>query len=408
MAVVEDFRAEWLEFTSHEDAIAETCGMLNAVTARLVRQIAVVLERDWWRGDGIRSAAHWVALKCNVSLARARGLVAIAARVADLPVSVAAFEAGRLSEDSTALICGRCPAHNDAELADFARHATVSQLRRVLAAYPLAPLPGDDVREPAPERRRVHRGPGWDSDWRITGVLPADEAATVDAAFDRARYDLEHDPDRPKDIPVSEADAFVHLCESYLTHGEQLHPTAERARVFVHLDGAVDPDRPGHLHLGSVLPGWVRRYVTCDSDVEVVFDRDRRPLALGHKQHTVPRWLRRAIEHRDGGCVVPGCPARRRLHIHHIRHWEHGGPTDEWNLVALCRWHHRLHHKGLIGITGTATDLEITDHWGHPIRAKPARPPDHPPDLPHETFQRPSGERLNTRWLSFSERPPSD
>ena len=50
----------------------------------------------------------------------------------------------------------------------------------------------------------------------------------------------------------------------------------------------------------------------------------------------------------------PGCGATRGLHAHHIRHWEDGGPTELDNLVLLCPYHHRLHHRGVITITGPA------------------------------------------------------
>ena len=206
MAVLESVTTEWREFLAHEEAMAETCGMLNAVGGRLVRQITTVLDRGWWQGAGIRSPAHWVALKCNVGLWRARSLVAIAARVDDLPVTIAAFESGVLSEDSAALICRRCPAHNDTEMAEFARFATVSQLRRTLREYPLAPLPGEECDSRA-ERRRVAFGPDADGDWRITGVLPPDEAVTVEAAMERARRDLEQDEDGMPAAEVGYADA---------------------------------------------------------------------------------------------------------------------------------------------------------------------------------------------------------
>ena len=392
---------EWREFCAHEEAIADTCGILNAVTARLVRQIATVLERGWWQGDGIRSPAHWVTLHCNVGLWRARSLVAIAARIDELPETVGAFEAGLLSEDSTALICRRCPAHNDAEMAEFARFATVSQLRRTLREYPLAPLPGEE-REGVDERRRVSFGPDARGDWRITGVLPMDEAALAEAALERARRDLEHNGDGIPAAEISYADALLHIFSSYLAVGEVQHPHAERAHLYVHIDGREDPERAGHVHLGDALPAWLRKYVSCDADLQVVLDEDGMPFSLGRKQRTVPPGMRRLVENRDGGCVVPGCPGRRRLHIHHIWHWEDGGPTEEWNLVALCRWHHRLHHKGQLGISGVASALEVTDRLGYPILARPPNRPPPDPEVDHERFVRPTGERLHLRWAYFS------
>ncbi|MCB0965013.1 MAG: HNH endonuclease, partial [Acidimicrobiales bacterium] len=95
----------------------------------------------------------------------------------------------------------------------------------------------------------------------------------------------------------------------------------------------------------------------------------------------VGRKLRRAIlfRHRHR-CAVPGCDAARGLDIHHIVHWEDGGPTDTANLVALCRRHHTAHHRGLLDIAGDADlppgapgALVIADPEGDPL------PSAHPP-----------------------------
>ncbi|HZD96997.1 MAG TPA: HNH endonuclease signature motif containing protein [Micromonosporaceae bacterium] len=48
---------------------------------------------------------------------------------------------------------------------------------------------------------------------------------------------------------------------------------------------------------------------------------------------------------RDGGCAFPGCERPpRHTDIHHIQPWQHGGPTNQDNAVALCRHHHQLIH----------------------------------------------------------------
>ncbi len=78
------------------------------------------------------------------------------------------------------------------------------------------------------------------------------------------------------------------------------------------------------------------------------------------------RRLRRALEHRDRTCVVPGCGATRGLHAHHIRHWQDGGATELANLVLVCPYHHRAHHRGLITITGPADNLTVADSAGRP------------------------------------------
>ena len=75
-------------------------------------------------------------------------------------------------------------------------------------------------------------------------------------------------------------------------------------------------------------------------------------MGIGRTSRTIPRRLRRLVEHRDGGCAVPGCGRTWGTQLHHIWHWEDGGPTDLSNLLTLCARHHRQHHLGLLGITG--------------------------------------------------------
>ncbi|ORA41998.1 HNH endonuclease, partial [Mycolicibacterium chubuense] len=90
----------------------------------------------------------------------------------------------------------------------------------------------------------------------------------------------------------------------------------------------------------------------------------------------INRRLRRALEYRDRCCAVPGCSATAGLHAHHLRHWEDGGPTDLDNLVLLCPYHHRAHHRGTITITGPADRLVVTDRAGRPLTNRSlARPP---------------------------------
>lgn len=121
--------------TRLEVEIAEVCGVMNAAVGRLVNLISKVLETGAWEGAGIRSVQQWVAWKCGVSTGRARRLVAMARRLGELPDTKAAMEAGELGEDQVAVICRHAPAGIDAQAAEFARSATVTQLGRVLGSY---------------------------------------------------------------------------------------------------------------------------------------------------------------------------------------------------------------------------------------------------------------------------------
>ena len=177
-----------------EADLARACGTLNMAAAAQVQLIAKVLESGSYAASGVRSAEQWVAWQCGVSLAHARQLVRMARRLPELPATGAAFAAGELAEDQVAVICRHVPAHNDAEAAELARFATVSQLRRVLGRYGFAPAPKPPAEpEPdaePPEPKRVWFGFGDDGSWRLSGLLPPDEGAGVERALALARQEL--------------------------------------------------------------------------------------------------------------------------------------------------------------------------------------------------------------------------
>ncbi|WP_264891138.1 HNH endonuclease signature motif containing protein, partial [Mycobacterium kiyosense] len=113
-----------------------------------------------------------------------------------------------------------------------------------------------------------------------------------------------------------------------------------------------------------LLSAAERQYLTCDATWEAWFQRDGQLIGTGRETRQISRRLRRALEHRDRCCVVPGCGATRGLHAHHLQHWEDGGPTELHNLALVCPYHHRAHHRGLITLTGPADQLTVTDSNG--------------------------------------------
>ena len=181
-------------------------------------------------------------------------------------------------------------------------------------------------------------------------------------------------------------------------------PHGHHTTVVVHVDVE---QRVAALHLGPLLSDAERRYLTCDATCEVWFERDGQVIGAGRATRQINRRLRRALEHRHPTCAVPGCGATRGLHAHHIRHWEDGGPTELDNLVLVCPYHHRLHHRGVITITGPADDLIVTDSAGQPLSAGSlARPPNLPPPAV-PPCPGPTGERADWWWYEpFQPQPP--
>jgi hypothetical protein len=172
------------EVEALERRVADLVGLLNATTADLVAVVAEVLASGAWQQEGIRSPAHWLAWQAGVSLRRARRLVGIAQRTAELPCTTAAFTAGSLSEDQVAEITATVPAAHDAELASFATSATVSQLHKVAREHlhePVAEGPPDQ------DRNQVVFGHGDDGRWRLRADLDASLGALVQRGLEACR-----------------------------------------------------------------------------------------------------------------------------------------------------------------------------------------------------------------------------
>ena len=143
-----------------------------------------------------------------------------------------------------------------------------------------------------------------------------------------------------------------------------------------------------------------RQYLTCDATCEVWFERHGQVIGAGRATRTISRRLRRALEHRDRTCVVPGCGATRGLHAHHIRALGRRRPHRTTNLVLVCPYHHRVHHRGDITITGPADHLIVTDSDGQTLtNGSLARPPNPPPPAvppcPDQPANAPTGGGTN-------------
>jgi hypothetical protein len=317
---------------------------------------------------------------------------------------------GRLSLDQVGVIAARAGEGSDAHYAELASVATVNQLR---TAVKLEPRPEPDSRpQPEPQRSITKTTDEEFSCWRIK--LPHDEAAKFDAALASHRDALfaewKHDHDNGgrtsencPPLPTT-VEAFMRLVEAGWDAEAARRPHGQHTTVVVHVDAQ---QRAAALHLGPLLSEAERRYLTCDASCEVWFERDGQVIGAGRATRLINRRLRRALEHRHPMCAVPGCGATRGLHAHHIRHWEDGGVTELFNLVLVCPYHHRLHHRGVITIAGPADDLVVTDSCGRRLSAGSlARPPNLPPPAVRPC-PGPTGERADWWWYEpFQPQPP--
>jgi len=343
---------------------------LTAASAEVLRLVAEVDERDLWEADGATSMSAWLAARYRVSKATAREWVRVAHALRGLPAIVQAHASGRLSWDQLRFLTRFASAETDEMWAEKAqdwspldlwvearRHERVSA-RRVQGAH-----------------RKRYVQMWWDEEeplFYFRGMLAAEQGAAVEAALSRRAERFPRDPAAEYPGEARLADALVDLTTNPGPGDRQ------RPLVVVHADAdVISGEEPTTGRVISETEGGRRvaaetvRRLACDSKVELVAEKDGRPLGIGRRGRMVPPHLDRALRHRDRDCRFPGCQGRQWVDAHHIVHWANGGRTDLDNLVLLCDAHHRLVHEHGWRTKGDANDLRFYDPRGRPLRTRP-------------------------------------
>jgi len=365
-----------------EDEIRAAAADIHARMARLAERLVDFEERGLWRGSAMRDCAEWVS--CNLGFDRhnARALMAAGHAARELTELGEGFSAGELSVDKLRLLAPVVTPDEQAGWVAMARESSPAELARRCREKRSAELTG-------PERDRAHRAQRRLHTWfdelnmfRISGALPPDEGAMVQLALDRARHrlravrsahhvDIDLEPAEDA-FHAEQADALVWICtEAVLGEpGEGSAATPSPVQMIVHVDYDVltgaNPEGRGHIEDGPALSGAVLRRLGCEATVKTLIERDGVAIAWGRERPTVSAAMRLAVRSRDGACRHPGCPEpASRCEAHHIHHVDDGGPTELWNLCALCKFHHQRHHDGLFDIHRTAEgDLDFVSSGG--------------------------------------------
>ncbi len=377
--------------------VCEIAGILNVANAQLVAVMQQVLSDELWQGPGVHTPAQWLAWKAGISPERARDIVRIAGKRASFPALIDTFDSGRLSVEQVA-VAVKAPAWADADILDFAKLATVKQLRRRIRSEHFAGDPDQPADAPAGEPRdRLSFGATESGRWRINGNLDLTAGLRIEAALTEAKDSLFE----RGDTDTTWGDALVETAERSLDTVTS-RSRRDRYRTWIHVDVT---DGSTTTTDGWRIPMAARDHLLCDGVVQPVWERDGVPFSVGRAQRVVPERTRRAVLRRDRGCRVPGCTNDRIVEIHHIIHWTDGGPTDTWNLIGLCPMHHRLHHRHKLGISGNADDeqgVTFTDWMGRVIgpNGQPILPTG-PPPKPSVDYQPPYGGRLDYNWIGL-------
>jgi len=210
----------------------EVDGLEVPVAARLVEQCAegerllaalrvlttgTLQDKAFWRREGFRSAAAWMASETGTAVGTAVATMEMADQLGDLPVVLAAFRAGLLSEAQAREIAEVASEVPDAEeqLVEAAGKLTLRGLQEECRRVEAAAIVDEDDRY-----RRVHRSRCVRS-WvdrhgvgRLSARLTPDELARLVTEIHRRSDEMVVDAIRGgwfENVEVHRADALVDL-----------------------------------------------------------------------------------------------------------------------------------------------------------------------------------------------------
>jgi hypothetical protein len=368
------------------DEIAELSAHIEVAMARLLDKIREFDALGGWGHAGAKSCAEWLSWRVGLNLRAAYERVRVARALPTLPLINAAFAGAEISYSKVRALTRVATPRTEERLLSFARHGTATHVEKLAQAWRRVDRNVEN-REAEQQHRSRSLVVYQDADgmFVIRGRLTPEVGAVVRQAITAAtdRLYAEGRGKAPGEyVPTAgqvQADALGIIAEAALHHDLDPGTSGARYQVVVHVDAAVlaDPDQPGQsvLEDGAHCSAEHSRRIACDATrVIMKHDAEGRVVEVGARTRTIPPALRRALQHRDGGCRFPGCGSRF-TQGHHIRHWANGGPTTLSNLASLCRRHHRAVHEGGFQLERLPGDeLQFRSPHGWVIPEAPALP----------------------------------
>lgn len=364
-----DERAAWVGGLQQlRDAVDAT--MLTAVAAFDAAGDGEVLHGaastpSWLRG-ALGLAAGDAAERVRLARA-ARGL--LDAPTEQLREGTITYDHLRTIERAVRLVPDDQQAAAVAILSDLAACASVADVRTAGRHLRLVADPDGTLAECEQqfERRYLTLSPMLDGMTAVDGLLDAESAALLSAAFEP--YLVPSGPEDVRTASQRRADGLTDIVRAACDHRLLPMVGGERPHLQVLVGGAPQGSSPAGqlLHTpggkGLLHPTSVAR-IACDAEVlPVLLNVDGAPMALGRSQRLFSAHQRRLLAVRDGGCRFPGCSRPPAFtDAHHVVPWSRGGATDVDNAVLLCRFHHRLVHEGgwAIRVTAADSDSDVT------------------------------------------------
>jgi hypothetical protein len=372
-------------------ALAAVLALRDRLDARISDAVADYDRAGLWELDGATSTTAWLTHHTRMPRARASATTARARKVAQLPVTAAAWRDGLLSSGQIDAIATNLDpdtvalfAHHEAGLVPRLVDLSVRDVAAAMAAWRECATAD---RPPKPEpAQTLHLSRTLGGRWRLDANLGPEGGELLATAL-RLAQSPDSDSDAARSAATRRADALTDICRHFLDHQH----TRREGRHRPHLNLVLDLDRYQALAGagarsvdGTRLDRTTVERLLCDAALHRVLTQGRSAiLDYGTATRTIPAPLFNALVVRDQRCRFPGCD--RPAHWcegHHVRPWVYGGPTQLLNLALLCsRHHHLLHTPGWHAKLLPDNTLEVTDPQGRIHTSHPPGP-DRAPPLP--------------------------
>jgi len=399
--------AEFEELEKLGERIAELSAQISAATYELLVMIRDFDQRGGW-GGGFRSCAHWLCWRVGLDRGAAREKVRVARALGALPLLSAAMRRGEISYSKVRALSRIATPANEQALLTFGRAGTAAHVERLVRGMRLV----DRIEAGKDEKRRyatryLHVYTDEDGMVTVRGRLAPEAGAALIRALDAGVEQL-YGPWRhsqpagagqegaeaaakaeaaaaaveaAEDFSAEQrrADALGLIAESALAAGLDPGSRGDRYQVVVHVDAEVlapgGEDGSSWLADGTHVSAETSRRLACDSARVVMrHAADGRVLDVGRRTRAISPALRRALEHRDGGCRFLGY-GLRFCDAHHVEPWAEGGATSLENTVLLCRRHHRtVHEDGFSMKLAPNGEARFYRPDGRPLLEAPALP----------------------------------
>ncbi len=373
----------------HHRQILETRAAGNRLHHKLLLLLLQMAETHGYRALGRASFREYVRKDLKYKRTQANEFLRVARRLKELPLSVEAFDVGEISWSCLEEISRVAGKKSELKWLDFAAGHTWEQLQREVqkAIADGRDSPRDDTYALPEVTTRT--------------ILDLDlaEQDLIDKVLRKAAMELdsslEEKPPERKKLILYIFLLFLQTEPSGMPKGRKeiehklfqilyaLCPKCLAAYLLTR-DGRV------RVPLEDVLSveGCAEKVTLRPEDQvikgEVLEERDR-PNNRSIVKKVLMKYGKR--------CAIPGCDCELGLHVHHVVFRRHGGPTEVWNLAAVCARHHAAVHTGLLEVfldpsgslicraAADTIDQQVAQSERKKLAAEPVAVPDRAPPV---------------------------